>query len=129
MKTTTKFEKVLKEFDGKPILYIMHAPGTNRWKIGITNNVRERWYSIHSQSPIDVSVYKIFIFDSRDIAEKIELQFKQQNQKIFVKGEWYACDFQDIIQLEDTILEYQYCHYIDRGLYEHTIRAYHKTIL
>ena len=123
MKTTTYLRHLpifLEEFDSKPILYILHAIGINRWKIGITNNIKNRWYSIQSQSPVNVTVYKIFICDSRSKAKKLEFNFMQQNENRFVKGEWFECDLADIFELEDTILDYEYCHYIDRDILNDT---------
>jgi len=132
METTTylrHLQFMLMEFNDKPILYIMHALGTDRWKIGITSNVNNRWYSIQSQSPVDITLYKVFICDSRGTAKKLEYQFMQQNQNRFIKGEWFVCDAGDIIQLEETILGYEYSHYIDRDLYEHERHAiYEKRI-
>ena len=129
MKTTTEFRKLLKQFDYKSILYIMHSPGANRWKIGITDKISERWYDIYSASPVNVTVYKVFICNSRDIAEKLELDFMEQHQNRFVKGEWFECEAADIFELEETILGYEYCHYMDRDLYDYARLARHKTIL
>jgi len=107
------------QWNDKPILYLMHALGTDRWKIGITNNIRNRWYSVHSQSPFDITVCKICICDSRDTAKKLEYQFMQQNKNRFVKGEWFICNYVDIFELEEMIFGYEYSHYIDRDLYDY----------
>lgn len=129
MKTTTEFRKWLKEFDDKSILYIMHSPGANRWKIGITDKISERWYDIYSASPVKVTVYKVFICNSRDIAEKLEQDFIEQHQNRFVKGEWFECELANILQLEDTIQGYEYCHYMDRNLYDYARLARQKNNL
>ena len=129
MKTTTYLSLrhlpiFLEEFNDKPILYILHAIGINRWKIGITNNIKNRWYSIHSQSPVNVTVYKIFICDSRSKAKKLEFNFMQQNENRFVKGEWFECELENIIELEHSILDYEYCHYIDRDILNATYETH-----
>lgn len=119
MKTTTylrHLQSMLENFDGKSILYILYAIGTNRWKIGITNNIKNRWYSIQNNSPVNVTVYKIFICNNKSEAKKLEFNFMQENQNRFVKGEWFECELGDIVELEDKILGYQYCHYMDRDI-------------
>lgn len=86
---------------GKRYLYLFQAVGTNRFKVGITDDVRKRLKSIADSSPFDI---RIITKIKTPIAEQKEKQILKDFVEYVVKGEWMELDMYNLdLVLRDFI--------------------------
>lgn len=76
------------------MLYIMQNGNTNQYKIGITNNLNNRWKQIQTGCPGDLQVIKVWTHTQRKFILRYEKilhkHFTQLGQRLRNNGEWFT---------------------------------------
>lgn len=83
-------------------LYIIRFSNTKYYKIGITNNIKQRLSSLQVGSPKKLYLYKQFTIKNRKELEKIERILHSYFNKTAhkMRGEWYFLNHYDLQQLK-----------------------------
>ena len=66
-------------------VYLIHAEGTDAYKIGLTNNVNLRLKSLQTSNPNKLSIVKCIDGDSQ-----LERRIHSYYDKNHVNGEWFS---------------------------------------
>lgn len=73
-------------------IYFIRAGGKNMFKVGITKNFIQRRNTLQTGCPFKISVYKLFVCDSEQIAREVEALIKDRIQLDLRSGggkEWF----------------------------------------
>ena len=78
--------------DKKGFMYIMECAGY--YKVGMTNNSKQRLKSIQSMNPLKVTIKDVFMFDDASIAEAImHILFLTDR----MHGEWFDTEYEFLV--------------------------------
>lgn len=80
-----------------PIVYVLNAGNFNFLKIGMTNNIEKRIYSIKCGCPYEVKVHLIANVPNPKYVEKILHRYFKEFRS---RGEWYSLGKEEIEEIE-----------------------------
>ncbi len=84
-------------------LYIVRSLGTSNFKIGVTQNLKQRVSNIQTGNPNQIEIYNYYRTDKAWILERyLHKKYKQYN----IGGEWYELDFNSLNQLHKDIKDF-----------------------
>lgn len=78
---------------GPGFVYLMHATGTDLYKIGLSANPIKRLYKLNGESPYEIKILHTIFVDSMLIAEGY---FHRIFGAKRIKNEWFRLDSYDV---------------------------------
>ena len=90
------------------VIYIIHKPGTSFYKVGVTNNIDQRYIQLNTH-PEPILLLSQYEFGNRDYALYVENVIQKMLDNIcfkrHLKNEWYSMSKADLIVIDDVLVQ------------------------
>lgn len=87
--------------------YVLHAVGTNLFKIGVSSNFKRRYRDICCASPLPVTIIERALCDNPNLLED---HFHRLFKEKHFKNEWFALNEEDLSIINNQLSKYYHAY-------------------